>query len=57
VIEQKRRARETVLKGLAFASGRAYEEFYGEPLSTPAKPGTEAPKASGTIGRFKVRVK
>lgn len=35
-LEQKRRARETVLKGLQIGSGRAYEEFYGEPPDTPA---------------------
>lgn len=29
VIAQKRRARQTVLDGLKFASGKAYEEFYG----------------------------
>ena len=30
-IEQKRRSRAVVLEGLRFASGKAYEEFYGEP--------------------------
>jgi hypothetical protein len=39
---QKRHARATVLEGLQFASGRAYEEFYGEtaPRRTPAAPQT-----------------
>lgn len=30
VIEQKRLKRQTVLEGLKFSSGRAYDEFYGE---------------------------
>ena len=34
---QKRTARQTVLNGLKFSSGRAYEEFYGE---APARPST-----------------
>jgi hypothetical protein len=39
VIEQKRRARQTVLEGLKFASGKAYGEFYGEQADQPAKAG------------------
>lgn len=31
VIAQKREARQRVLEGLQFSSGKAYEEFYGEP--------------------------
>ena len=31
VIEKKRKGRETVLKGIAFESGKAFDEFYGEP--------------------------
>lgn len=30
-IKQKRAARDTVLSGLKFGAGRAYDEFYGEP--------------------------
>src|SRR5262245_34640694 len=33
VVEQKRRARERVLNGLAFSAGKAYEEYYGEPFT------------------------
>lgn len=33
-IQQKRQKRETVLEGLKFSSGRAYDEFYGEPNRT-----------------------
>ncbi len=36
-IEQKRKARQTVLNGLKFSSGKAYEEFYGD--SGPQSPG------------------
>jgi hypothetical protein len=35
VIEQKQKARQTVLDGLKFSSGKAYEEFYGEAGTTP----------------------
>lgn len=35
VIEQKRKARQTVLDGLKFSSGKAYDEFYGEAASKP----------------------
>jgi hypothetical protein len=34
--EQKRAARQAVLDGLAFSSGKAFEEFFGEPFQTPA---------------------
>jgi len=45
-IEQKRSGREVVLQGLAYSSGRAYEEFYGEPA-----PRANAPKtAPATVG-------
>jgi hypothetical protein len=30
ILEQKRKARQTVLDGLAFSAGKAYEEYYGE---------------------------
>jgi len=37
VREQKRRARQVVLEGLKFSSGRAHDEFYGsQPKGTPA---------------------
>lgn len=32
VLEKKRKGREKVLEGLAFSSGKAYDEFYGEPF-------------------------
>jgi hypothetical protein len=35
VLEQKRKARAEVLRGLGFAAGKAYDEFYGAPLETP----------------------
>ncbi len=31
ILKQKRKGRETVLDGLAFAAGKAYDEYYGEP--------------------------
>jgi hypothetical protein len=36
---QKKAARETILASLAYASGKAYEEYYGSPPPTPANPG------------------
>jgi len=33
----KRRSRQAVLDGLKFASGKAYEEFFGEPNQSPAQ--------------------
>lgn len=44
---QKRAARMTVLEGLKFSSGRAYEEFYGE---TPTR--TQPTRSPG--GRFEI---
>lgn len=38
-IDQKRAARQTVLEGLKFSSGKAYEEYYGEPNLSPARGG------------------
>jgi hypothetical protein len=32
-IQQKRKTRERTAKGIAFASGPAYKEYYGEPLN------------------------
>ncbi len=37
VIAQKLKGRQAVLQGLAFSSGKAYEEFYGEPLALPGR--------------------
>jgi hypothetical protein len=34
-LEQKRKARAVVLDGLRFGSGKAYDEYYGEPAPTP----------------------
>ncbi len=39
IIEQKRKARQVVLEGLAFSAGKAYEEFYGEPRQRGNAPG------------------
>jgi hypothetical protein len=47
-IEQKRRARQTVLEGLGFAAGKAYEEFYGSPLAKGG--GGPAPKGGPKPG-------
>jgi hypothetical protein len=43
-IEQKRKARQTVLNGLKFSAGRAYEEYYGqaEQPNGPSAPKTAA---------------
>ncbi len=35
VVEQKRKARQVVLDGMKNASGKAYDEYYGKPASTP----------------------
>ncbi len=35
VLAQKRKAREVVLNGMKNASGKAYDEYYGQPASTP----------------------
>jgi hypothetical protein len=40
-IEQKRKARDTVLEGLKFSSGKAYDEFYGEPNISSARGGAK----------------
>lgn len=47
IVEQKRAARQTVLEGLKFSSGRAYEEYYGEANVSPARAASQAPKPSG----------
>jgi len=52
-IEQKRKARQTVLDGLAFGAGKAYEEFYGEGYPRPAiktDPKAEAARLRGLYG-------
>lgn len=46
---QKKTARAAVLNGLAYASGRAYEEYYGSPAPTAAKPGADAPGDIPTV--------
>lgn len=49
IVEQKRAARQTVLEGLKFSAGKAYEEYYGEPNISPARRGTAAgPKEGDT---------
>jgi hypothetical protein len=40
VIAQKKKMRETVLNGLKFQAGKAYQEFYGEPDAGGATGGT-----------------
>jgi len=35
-LEQKRQARQTVLDGLKFSAGSAYEDFYGQPADYPS---------------------
>jgi hypothetical protein len=45
-IEQKRKARQEVLNSLAFSSGKAYEEYYGEGYPKPAEKKSQVdPKA------------
>lgn len=46
MIDQKRKARETLLKGMRFASGKAYGEFYGAE-DDGATPGVPTPPAVG----------
>lgn len=45
-IHQKRAARQQVLEGLAFASGPAYEEYYGEPFKAHSAGTAHAPAAA-----------
>jgi hypothetical protein len=42
-IAQKAAARQAVLDGLKFSSGKAYEEYYGEPNVSPARGGDKDP--------------
>ena len=46
VIAQKRQARQVVLDGLKFASGKAFDEFYGQSNQAPA---SSAPQGGVTI--------
>jgi len=46
-MEQKRRARQVVLDGLRFGSGKAYDEYYGEPAETPARGRAQGATSSG----------
>lgn len=39
-IKRKREARQMVLNGLKFSSGQAYEEYYGEPNTSPLRGNT-----------------
>jgi hypothetical protein len=45
VLEKKRQGRAKVLEGLAFSSGKAYDEFYGEPFGKVGA--ADAPRAGG----------
>lgn len=49
-IEQKRQARQVVLDGLRFGSGKAYDEFYGEAPARVTQPGATRPPLS-SFGR------
>jgi hypothetical protein len=52
-VDQKRHARQVVLDGLKFGSGKAYEEFYGD-----SGTGAGAPRPTGSapnrVGRFEI---
>ena len=50
VVEQKRIARQEVLDGLAYTSGRAYEDAYGTPPPTMRE--KASPQAPGSVRRF-----
>lgn len=52
VVAQKRTARDSVLEGLKFQSGPAYEEFYGAPESTQVTPGTAASRIRPPLSSF-----
>lgn len=43
IVKQKRAARQTVLDGLAFSAGKAYDEFYGEAYPRPTTTNPAAP--------------
>ena len=64
ILAQKQKARDTVLSGLAFSAGKAYDEFYGEPRpgskvagatvprdtsASPAQPATNGPAIGSTV--------
>lgn len=60
-VEQKRQRRKTVLEGLAYSAGRAYEEFYGEPFQRSTATADESKGDGSTdktkkVGRFSVEV-
>jgi len=61
ILEQKRKARQTVLDGLAFSSGKAYDEFYGEPRTKPgggqAASATAEPKVGDVVNVGGKRIK
>jgi hypothetical protein len=46
-IDQKRKAREQVLDGIRFSSGKAYEEYYGEPPERNLAPRGAPPQGGG----------
>jgi hypothetical protein len=52
-IQQKQKAREKVLDGLRISSGRAYEEYYGEPAPT-ASAGKVETVERGPDGKLKL---
>lgn len=52
VVAQKHAARQVVLDGLRYSSGKAYDEYYGEPAPTPKNQGQggSGAKAAPAIG-------
>lgn len=51
-IKKKRAARQIVLDGLKFSSGRAYDEYYGEPNTSPARQEKTATPKVGDMKTF-----
>lgn len=51
-IERKRVARQKVVEGLAFSSGKAFDEFYGEPFKRQGEPETST--TAPPKGKYKI---
>jgi hypothetical protein len=49
LLAQKRAARQTVLEGLAFSAGKAYDEYYGEPRPKGGAKPTETGGKGGDV--------
>ena len=56
-VEQKRAARQTVLEGLRFGAGRAYDEYYGEPAPKPADSNFSVTAPDGKTYEFPTKAK